>query len=340
MVPGMTERAMQATTQRQEDKLRTMLAAPLRADPQPIRSSRGERWGARLNSAAASVTAASRLDNGVVMPKSALESGENLAYRGGGGFSRRALVGGLGAVAAGLVTAVVAPRLATASATWASPLAASPSNAQTTNAPTGPFTLPPLPYDYAALEPAIDALTMEIHHDRHHQAYVDNLNKAVADYPDLQAMDAVTLIQSLDQAPEEVRSALRNNGGGHVNHSMFWEIMGPDGGEPAGPLAEAITSSFGTLDALQEAVNTSGLGRFGSGWAWLILSPDGTLAVTSTPNQDNPLMDGSGVPLLGVDVWEHAYYLKYQNKRKDYLAAWWNAVNWTAVGERYEQALG
>jgi Fe-Mn family superoxide dismutase len=182
---------------------------------------------------------------------------------------------------------------------------------------------------------------MEIHHDRHHKAYVDNLNKAVADVPDLAALDPVTLIQSLDQVPEEKRGAIRNNGGGHVNHSMFWEIMGPDGGgEPAGEIAAAIGSAFGDLAALQEQVNAAGLGRFGSGWTWLVLGGDGKLAVLNTPNQDNPLMDGSGAPLLGIDVWEHAYYLKYQNKRADYLTAWWNTINWAAVNARYLEAGG
>jgi Fe-Mn family superoxide dismutase len=209
---------------------------------------------------------------------------------------------------------------------------------------TGPYELPPLPYDVAALEPAIDAQTMEIHHGKHHQAYVDNLNKAVADLPDIAGMPVEELIQQLDLVPEEKRTAVRNNGGGHANHTMFWETMTPGGGEPAGALADAITATFGDLAAMQEMVNTAGLGRFGSGWAWLIVNPAGELEVTSTPNQDNPLMgslvETPGTPILGVDVWEHAYYLAYQNRRADYLAAWWGIVNWETVGRRYEQATG
>ncbi|HEV2108579.1 MAG TPA: superoxide dismutase, partial [Thermomicrobiales bacterium] len=161
-----------------------------------------------------------------------------------------------------------------------------------------------------------------------------------ADLPDLHTMSAEELIQNLDQVPEEKRTAVRNNAGGHVNHTLFWELMTPDGGgEPSGASADAIAADFGDLAALQEAVTTEGLGRFGSGWAWLVVGEDGKLTVTSTPNQDNPVMEGGSTPLLGVDVWEHAYYLKYQNKRKDYLTAWWNTVNWETVNARYEQAL-
>jgi len=207
------------------------------------------------------------------------------------------------------------------------------------DAPDGPFTLPELPYDYAALEPHIDTLTMQIHHDKHHATYIANLNKAVADHPDLQEMSADDLIVNLDSVPEAIRGAVRNNAGGHVNHTMFWEIMGP---VPiaAGSLADAINRDFGDLAALQTAVNTAGTGRFGSGWSWLVLGADGKLTVVSTPNQDNPLMDEVGTPILGVDVWEHAYYLKYQNKRADYLTAWWNVVNWEAVATRYAAAGG
>jgi len=200
-------------------------------------------------------------------------------------------------------------------------------------------TLPPLPYAFDALEPNIDALTMEIHHDRHHNAYVTNLNNAIAGNSDLEGMSALDLIQNLDRVPEDKRAAVRNNGGGHVNHTMFWEIMGPNGGQPSGALAAAIDRDLGGFDALKDAVNKAGAGRFGSGWAWVVVK-DGKLSVTSTPNQDNPLMDGSGTPILGVDVWEHAYYLKYQNKRPDYLAAWWGTVNWAAVAERYAAAGG
>jgi Fe-Mn family superoxide dismutase len=200
--------------------------------------------------------------------------------------------------------------------------------------------LPPLPYDYTALEPNIDEQTMRIHHDKHHQTYVTNLNNAIQGNSDLEALSALDLIKNLASVPEDKRTAVRNNGGGHVNHTMFWEIMGPGGGgAPSGPLAAAIDRDLGGLDALKDAVNKAGAGRFGSGWAWVVLK-DGKLSVTSTPNQDNPLMDGSGTPILGVDVWEHAYYLKYQNRRPDYLAAWWNTVNWNAVADRYAAAGG
>jgi superoxide dismutase, Fe-Mn family len=198
------------------------------------------------------------------------------------------------------------------------------------------YEVPPLPYDYAALEPHIDEQTMRVHHDKHHQAYVDKANAALegtewADRPVDQVLANIELI------PEDKRTAVRNNAGGHANHSMFWEIMSPDGGgEPSGALAQAIESTFDSLEALQEAVNISGVNRFGSGWTWLI--HDGTgLAVVSTPNQDSPISN-SDVPLLGIDVWEHAYYLKYQNRRPEYLAAWWNVVNWDAVAARYDEA--
>jgi Fe-Mn family superoxide dismutase len=199
-------------------------------------------------------------------------------------------------------------------------------------------TLPPLPYAFNALEPAIDAQTMEIHHDKHHAAYVTNLNKALESAPDLQAKSAEELIKNLNAVPEAIRTAVRNNGGGHVNHSMFWTIMGPNaGGQPSGALAEAINSAFGGFDAFVEKVNTTGVGRFGSGWSWLSVDGGGKLVVSSTPNQDNPMMDGLH-PVLGVDVWEHAYYLKYQNRRADYLKAWWSVVNWEAVAARYAAA--
>jgi len=201
------------------------------------------------------------------------------------------------------------------------------------------FTLPPLPYGFDALEPHIDAKTMEIHHDRHHNTYVTNLNAAV-EGTEFANLPIDELIQKLDQVPEEKRTAVRNNGGGHANHTLFWEIMGPNGGgQPSGALANAINSAFGSFDAMKEAVNKAGAGRFGSGWAWVVVK-DGKLSVLSTPNQDNPLMDGSGTPILGVDVWEHAYYLKYQNKRPDYLAAWWNTINWDAVADKYAKAGG
>ncbi len=200
------------------------------------------------------------------------------------------------------------------------------------------YTLPPLPYDHGALEPHIDAKTMEIHHTKHHQAYVTNLNNALKDHPDHQGKTIEDLIGHLDALPESIRTAVRNNGGGHANHSMFWQIMKPGGGgEPTGALAAAITSDLGGFAAFKDALAKSGAGRFGSGWAWLILGKDGKLAVTSTPNQDSPLMEGL-TPIMGVDVWEHAYYLKYQNRRPDYLAAWWNTLNWEEIGRRFEVA--
>ena len=199
--------------------------------------------------------------------------------------------------------------------------------------------LPPLPYAANALEPHIDARTMEIHHDKHHAAYVTNLNKALESAPDLAGKSAEELIKDLNAVPEGIRTAVRNNGGGHVNHTMFWEIMGANGGEPSGDLAEAINAAFGSLDALKEKINAAGAGRFGSGWAWLSLDGSGKLVVHSTANQDNPMMEGMK-PILGVDVWEHAYYLNYQNRRPDYLKAWWNVVNWDAVASRYAAAKG
>jgi Fe-Mn family superoxide dismutase len=199
------------------------------------------------------------------------------------------------------------------------------------------FELPPLPYAFDALEPTIDARTMEIHHDKHHQAYVTNLNNAIAGNAALEAMSIDELIKNLDKVPDDKRAAVRNNGGGHANHSMFWLIMTGDKTEPSGALKKAI-EDFGGLDALKDAVNKAGAGRFGSGWAWVVTDGSGKLEVVSTPNQDNPLMDSNKTPILGVDVWEHAYYLKYQNKRPDYLAAWWNVVNWDEVGKRYDAA--
>jgi superoxide dismutase, Fe-Mn family len=197
-----------------------------------------------------------------------------------------------------------------------------------------PFEVPALPYDYGALEPHIDEQTMRVHHDKHHQAYVDNANKALegTDWADRPVEE---VLQSLDELPEDIKAAVRNNAGGHANHSMFWEIMSPEGGgEPEGALAEAIESAFGGLDELTEQANDAGVKRFGSGWSWLVVD-GGSLAVTSTPNQDSPITDGK-TPILGIDVWEHAYYLKYQNRRPDYLAAWWNVVNWPEVGRRFD----
>ena len=201
-------------------------------------------------------------------------------------------------------------------------------------------TLPPLPYAPDALEPHVDARTMEIHHGKHHQAYVNNLNAALEKAPELQDRPLEQLLADLNAVPEAVRTAVRNNGGGHWNHSLFWRVMGPKaGGEPTGKLGEAIASSFGGFDTFKEQFAAAAGGRFGSGWAWLT-STGGKLAITSTPNQDNPLMEGTRAEsiLLGLDVWEHAYYLKYQNRRPDYVAAWWNVVNWGEVSRRFEGA--
>jgi Fe-Mn family superoxide dismutase len=199
------------------------------------------------------------------------------------------------------------------------------------------FELPPLPYDYAALEPHIDTQTMQIHHDKHHATYVTNLNNALASAPDLANQSIEDILRNINDVPESIRTAVRNNGGGHANHTMFWEIMGPNGGgAPSGALAQAINAAFGDLAALQEKINDNGAKRFGSGWSWLVWN-NGKLEALSTANQDSPLMDGM-VPILGVDVWEHAYYLKYQNKRPDYLKAWWNVVNWAEVNARLARA--
>jgi superoxide dismutase, Fe-Mn family len=197
------------------------------------------------------------------------------------------------------------------------------------------FELPPLPYASNALEPHIDAQTMEIHHGKHHNAYVTNLNKALENHPDLQSKSLEELLTSLDSLPEAIRTAVRNNGGGHANHSLFWELMKPGGStEPTGDLAAAINAAFGSFDAFKQQFATAGTGRFGSGWAWLVVAPDGSVSITSTPNQDTPVMEGKK-PILGLDVWEHAYYLKYQNRRPDYITAWWNVVNWDEVAKHY-----
>jgi len=193
-------------------------------------------------------------------------------------------------------------------------------------------TLPPLPYDVNALEPHIDAKTMEIHHGKHHAAYVNNLNAALDKHPNLKDRSVENLIKNLGSLPEDIRVAVRNNGGGHVNHTMFWQIMGPGGGAPSGKIADAINGAFGGFDAFKEQMNKAGVGRFGSGWAWLVDS-GGRLTIESSANQDNPMMEGKH-PVMGIDVWEHAYYLKYQNRRPDYLAAWWNVVNWNEVSKR------
>ena len=193
--------------------------------------------------------------------------------------------------------------------------------------------VPALPYDYTALEPHIDEQTMRIHHGKHHAAYVNNLNAALEKHPDLAGRSAEDLVRGISTVPEAIRTAVRNNGGGHANHTMFWEIMGPKGGgAPTGAIGEAITSTFGGFDSFKEQMNKAGATRFGSGWAWLV-ETGGKLVVESTANQDSPIMEGKK-PIIGIDVWEHAYYLKYQNKRPDYLAAWWNVINWDAVNKR------
>jgi Fe-Mn family superoxide dismutase len=200
------------------------------------------------------------------------------------------------------------------------------------------FTLPPLPYDYAALEPHIDARTMEIHHTKHHQTYVNNLNAAVEKVPALQGRSLDDLMRDLDAVPESVRMTVRNNGGAHWNHSMFWVIMAPQaGGEPTGDLGRAMRDSFGDMAKLKEQFAAAALGRFGSGWAWLVVDPGGRLTIESTPNQDTPLMAGKRA-VMGLDVWEHAYYLKYQNRRNDYIASWWNVVNWPEIEKRFAAA--
>lgn len=202
----------------------------------------------------------------------------------------------------------------------------------------GVFELPPLPYAFNALEPHIDARTMQLHHDRHHAAYVKNLNAAIAKYPKLKDRSAEQLLQEIDSVPEDIRTTVRNNGGGHVNHSMFWRIMSPKGGgEPKGEIASVIQKNFGSFDKFKAQFNQAGEKRFGSGWAWLIRTPGGKYEITSTANQDSPLMQGN-YPIMGNDVWEHAYYLKYQNRRADYLKAWWNVVNWDEVNQRLKMA--
>jgi Fe-Mn family superoxide dismutase len=229
--------------------------------------------------------------------------------------SRRHLVLGTAAIAAGSL----APRIVFAAGA------------------AGPFTLDPLPYATNALEPNIDAKTMEIHHDRHHQAYVTNLNNVAKDYAVLGSMPLHELLGKMGELPDAVRTIVRNNGGGHANHTMFWQIMGPDGGAPQGELLAAIVRDFGGLEALQTRFNDAGLRVFGSGWVFVTVTRDGKLAIETRPNQDTPLMDGKRV-LFGNDVWEHAYYLNYQNRRADYLKAWWNTASWRSISQRYAAA--
>ncbi len=252
-------------------------------------------------------------------------------------FSRRGFTGGVAAL-----TAAVAAQPFSAGAAGSAvpggryrPSAASSLLRQ--DAPDGPFELPPLTYEFNALEPYIDAMTMEIHHDRHHMAFINGLNTLNVDYPELGEMSPEEIVQNLDEIPDEIRAAVRNNAGGHVNHTMFWETMAPGGGGISlGRLSAAIKADLGGFNAMVQAVTAAGVSRFGSGWAWIVVN-DGKLEVLSTPNQDNPLMDGM-TPILGVDVWEHAYYLLYQNMRPAYLEAWWNTVNWGVVTARYDAA--
>jgi Fe-Mn family superoxide dismutase len=198
------------------------------------------------------------------------------------------------------------------------------------------FELPALPYDYTALEPTIDEATMKIHHDKHHAAYVNNLNAAIDKHPELAGKSAKELIADLSAVPEDIRTAVRNNGGGHLNHTLFWESLAPGGSSsPTGALAKDIDATFGSFDDFKTKFNAAGVARFGSGWVWLVIDAAGKLAIVSTPNQDNPVSDGAKA-IFGNDVWEHAYYLKYQNRRPDYLAAWWNVLNWDVVGKIYE----
>jgi len=202
-----------------------------------------------------------------------------------------------------------------------------------------PYSLPPLPYDYGALEPSIDKQTMQLHHDKHHQAYIDNLNKALADHPQLADLPIEELLARISEVPESIRTAVRNNGGGHANHDMFWKIMKPGGSQPSGDLKTAIDQSFGSFDAFKTKFEDAGVKQFGSGWVFLLADPSSKrLELVSRPNQDSPLMDGRS-PVIGNDVWEHAYYLKYQNRRAEYLKAWWNVVNWDYANERYQGIL-
>jgi Fe-Mn family superoxide dismutase len=204
----------------------------------------------------------------------------------------------------------------------------------------GPFSLPPLPYAFDALEPYIDAQTMQIHHDRHHAAYVNNLNNALASHADWASKSVEEIVRNISSVPEALRTAVRNNGGGHANHSLFWEIMKKNpGGKPAGELAKAIDKKFGSLASFQEQLSKTAMTVFGSGWAWLSVDAGKELLIESTPNQDNPWMKGN-TPVMGIDVWEHAYYLKYQNRRAEYIAAWWNVVNWDFISERYRKLAG
>ena len=223
-------------------------------------------------------------------------------------------------------------------ATLPNAIAQTNTSAPTTATPSGPFVLPPLPYAYDALEPYVDARTMQIHHDKHHAAYVANLNKAVAEFPELGKQSVEDLLKDLNALPEKVRTAVRNQGGGHFNHSLFWQTLKKDGGTPAGKLAQAIDANFGSFVSFQEHFTKAALGQFGSGWAWLVLDADKKLNIEPTANQDSPISQGKQ-PLLGIDVWEHAYYLKYQNRRPEYVAAFFSVINWGFVTERFERLV-
>jgi Fe-Mn family superoxide dismutase len=223
-------------------------------------------------------------------------------------------------------------------ATLPSAMAQTNSAATAAAATNGPFTLPPLPYAYDALEPYIDARTMEIHHDKHHAAYVANLNKAVAEFPDVGKMSVEDMLKDLNAIPEKIRTAVRNQGGGHFNHSLFWQMLKKDGGEPKGALATAIEQRFGSFSAFKDEWTKAAVGQFGSGWAWLVVDANKQLGIEPTANQDSPISQGRQ-PLLGVDVWEHAYYLKYQNRRPEYVAAFFHVINWDFVSERYEKII-
>ena len=232
-------------------------------------------------------------------------------------------------------TALASAALATLPGAIAQTSSAAPAGAATLN---GPFTVPPLPYAYDALEPYIDARTMEIHHDKHHAAYVANLNKAVAEFPDVAKMSVEYMLNNLNAIPEKIRMAVRNNGGGHFNHSLFWQMLNKDGGEPTGDLAKAIDSAFGNLSAFKQNFSKAAVGQFGSGWAWLVMDANKQLSIEPTANQDSTISQGKQ-PLLGVDVWEHAYYLKYQNRRPEYAAAFFHVVNWDFISARYEKMM-
>ncbi len=250
-------------------------------------------------------------------------------------FNRRKLLAGIGA-ALGLAKASTVAQAQSAKPESAQNLVAG-DKANVAEALRYPFAVPPLPYAYTANEPSIDQLTMQLHHDKHHAAYVTNLNKALEAYPDLQRLPLHEMLAGIANVPEAIRTVVRNNGGGHANHSMFWQVMGGKGGEPDGEVGAAITKAFGSYAALKAKVNATGAATFGSGWAMVVMDRAGALQVVSRPNQDSPLMDGARV-IFGNDVWEHAYYLKYQNRRPDYLQAWWNVLDWARINERYAAA--